>query len=85
MLNNKNNKRVFFEMKNEKKEKMKIEMLDAFVTEFGSFYRNPRHEAVCVSFFDSLHDLFNTLNRLSRRRHHLFNKKNSSTYSLVQY
>ena len=28
-----------------------------------------------VSFFDSLHDLFNTLNRLSRRRHHLFNKK----------
>ena len=48
-------------------------MLDAFVTEFGSFYRNPRHEAVCVSFFDSLHDLFNTLNRLSRYRHHLFN------------
>ena len=26
-----------------------------------------------VVFFDSLHDLFNTLNRLSRYRHHLFN------------
>ena len=61
-------------------------MLDAFVTEFGSFYRNPRHEAVCVSFFDSLHDLFNTLNRLSRRRHHLFNKKKLLyLFLLVQY
>jgi hypothetical protein len=35
-----------------------------------------------VSFFDSLHDLFNTLNRLSRRRHHLFNNNKTSLPTL---